>query len=443
MSVRLVLVLCLLGGWTSAAQPSRPLVLSGGTLLDLSDFGNSTRDVRDAVVVIRDGAVAAVGARGTIAIPPDAQVVDATGGYIVPGYFDAFATVNNQAQANAYLYMGVTSIVGIHDPGGRRGPLFTSADPGPSIYRLERITGTGLDESALVAEVDRVSASGAKVLLLYYSLTATQVALVAKRGRELGLATIGELGTTTYREAIDTDVMAFVHTSRYSLDLAPPALRAAVAGAPFGPPRIKFYEFLNTVERDDPALARHAGLLASGGTALIPTLSLNYLDLPDHTNPWDEPAAAVLDPADIHLPADRATGRQPEAALPRDAMPPDTTPRLMMLERTYRAAGAKYLAGSGTDAFGTLPGISLHTELGLLVRIGLTPRQALAAATWNVGEVFGWRNVSRIAPGADGDVLILAVDPTTNIANAKRIRTLVRAGRIVDRAALLAGPRIQ
>ena len=57
--------------------------------------------------------------------------------------------------------------------------------------------------------------------------------------------------------------------------------------------------------------------------------------------------------------------------------------------------------------------------------------------------MFGWRNVSRIAPGADGDVLILAVDPTTNIANAKRIRTLVRAGRIVDRAALLAGPRIQ
>jgi cytosine/adenosine deaminase-related metal-dependent hydrolase len=151
----------------------------------------------------------------------------------------------------------------------------------------------------------------------------------------------------------------------------------------------------------------------------------------------------MLDPADIHLPADRATGRQPEAALPRDAMPPDTTPRLMMFEQTYRAAGAKYLAGSGTDAFGTLPGISLHTELELLVRIGLTPRQALAAATWNVGEVFGWRSIGRITPGAVGDVLIVDVDPTLTIASAKRIRTLVRAGRIVDRAPLLTGRRTQ
>jgi hypothetical protein len=443
MSPRLALVLCLLGGWLSAAQSARPLVLSGGTLLDLSDFGKSTRDIRDAVVVMRGDRIEAAGPRSAIAIPGDAQVVDAAGGYIVPGYFDAFATVNNQSQANAYLYMGVTSIVGIHDPGGRRGPLFTSANPGPTIYRLERITGAGLDERALGADVDRAAASGAKVLLLYYSLTPKQVALVAKRGRELGLATIGELGTTTYREAIDADVMAFVHTSRYSLDLAPPALRAAVAGAPFGPPRIKFYEFLNTVGRDDPALAHHAGLLGSGGTALIPTLSLNYLDLPDHANPWDEPAAAMLDPADIHLPADRATGRQPEAALPRDAMPPDTTPRLMMFEQTYRAAGAKYLAGSGTDAFGTLPGISLHTELELLVRIGLTPRQALAAATWNVGEVFGWRSIGRITPGAVGDVLIVDVDPTLTIASAKRIRTLVRAGRIVDRAPLLTGRRTQ
>jgi hypothetical protein len=441
---RLALLLALLTtGCTSAAQAPRAVVLSGGTLLDLSQFGTSARDVRDAVVVIRGDTIAAAGPRDAIAIPPGATIVDARGRYLVPGYFDAFATVNNQAQANAFLYMGVTSIVGIDDPGGRRGPLFTSANPGPRIYRLGRVAGQAASDGGVVAEVERLSASGVKVLLLYYSLTPDQVAQAAKRGRELGLATIGELGSTTYDEASRSGVMAFVHTSRYSLDLAAPALRAAVAAEPFGPPRIKFYEFLNGVRRDDAALARHARILASGPAALIPTLSLNYLDLADHANPWKEPAAALLDPADIHLPADRTTGRQPEAALPRDALPPDTTPQLMMFEETYRQAGAKYLAGSGTDAFGTMPGISLHTELELLVRIGLTPRQALAAATWNVGEVFGWRTVGRIAPGADADVVVLDADPTANIMNARRITTVIRGGTILDRQALIAGRKSQ
>ena len=65
---------------------------------------------------------------------------------MVPGLFDAFATQNNQAQANAHLYMGVTSIVALAD--ARRGPLFLEADPSPRLHRLEVVTGLdvgGLD----------------------------------------------------------------------------------------------------------------------------------------------------------------------------------------------------------------------------------------------------------------------------------------------------------
>ncbi|MGH9314527.1 MAG: amidohydrolase family protein [Vicinamibacterales bacterium] len=436
-STALLLVLTCVG--VLAAETPPAIVLSGGTLLDLSNFGASSRDVHDAVVVIRGDTILYAGSPSGVVIPVDARIVDVRGGYVVPGFFDAFATVNNQAQANAYLYLGVTSIVGIHDPGGRRGSLLTTADPGPRVHRLERVVGQNMSDAQLLAEIERLEGSGAKVLLLYYSLSPKQVEIVARRARELGLATIGELGSTTYREAIDAGVMAFVHTSRYSLDLAPSEVRAAVAASPFGPPRTEFYEFLLKVPRDGPALLQHARMLASGSTALIPTLSLNYLDLPDHSNPWKEPAAALLDPADIHLPADRTTGRPSDATLRRDVMPPNTTPQLMMFEGVYRKAGAKYLAGSGTDAFGTMPGISLHTELELLVRIGLTPRQALAAATWNVGEVFGWPKVGRIAAGAYADLLVLDADPTKGIANAKTIRTVILAGRIIDRQALLAG----
>ena len=298
--------------------------------------------------------------------------------------------------------------------------------------------GRRLSDDELRAEIEYKANAGAKVLLLYYTLTPHQVALAAREARRFGMATIGELGATPYREAIKAGVMAFVHTSRYSLDLAPSPLRDEVALEPFGPPRRRYYEFLMTLAPGDPALARHARLLAAGRTALIPTLAMNYLDLPGHANPWDEPVSAILDQTDIHLPADRYTGERPAADdAVRDGFPAGTSLQLEALERAYCRAGATYLAGSGSDAFGTMPGISLHIELQRLVAACLTPRQALAAATANVGERFGWPQVGRIVPGADADLLVLDADPTVDIANLKRIRHLVLGGALLDRARLL------
>ena len=105
-------------------------------------------------------------------------------------------------------------------------------------------------------------------------------------------------------------------------------------------------------------------------------------------------------------------------------------------ERAYREAGARYLAGSGTSAFGTMPGISLHTELALLVRVGLTPREALAAATGNYSALGPWRRLGRVAAGYDADLVLLDADPTADIRNAKRVRAVVANGTYFDRAAL-------
>jgi hypothetical protein len=236
--------------------------------------------------------------------------------------------------------------------------------------------------------------------------------------------------------------MAFVHTSRYSLELAPPDLRAKVAAAPFGPPRRAFYEHLNGIKDDDPVLRRYAATLAASGAALIPTLALSYLDLPGHRNPWHERVATLLDPADIHLPADPKTGEPARPANDiRDGFPSGVNARLQEMEGVYCRAGARYLAGSGTDAFGTMPGISLHTELELLVRACLTPRQALAAATGNVGAAFGWRDVGQVRAGFNADLLVLDADPTRDVANLKKIHTVLVAGTPIDREALLRKAR--
>ena len=86
---------------------------------------------------------------------------------------------------------------------------------------------------------------------------------------------------------------------------------------------------------------------------------------------------------------------------------------------------------------GTMPGISLHTELEMLVRIGLSPREALAAATNNYAIQLGWNELGLIAPGRRADILVLDADPTANIWNARRISTLIFDGSVVDRESLL------
>lgn len=442
----------------SPVHAERALVLDGGTLVDVSHFGRSGADIADAVVVVRDGRIEAAGPRGGVVVPADAQKFDVRGTWLVPGLHDLFATLNNQGQAKAFLAMGVTSIVGLDDPGGRRGPLVLDAKPSPRIYRLEVVEGYDygnipkeewsvaavlergrlLSEGELIAQVNAFAAAGVRTLLLYYTLAPQQVRIVARRARELGLLTIGELGATTYPQAIEAGVTAFVHTSRYSLELAPARVRAEVARSPFGPPRRTFYESLMQVRADSPELREYASALAKGRVGLIPTLAMNYLELPDHRNPWLEPAAALLDPADIHLPAERATGEQVRADnAVRDGFPSGTARQLGVLEAAYARAGAKYLAGSGTDAFGTMPGISLHIELELLVRSGLSPRQALAAATGNVAELAPWPGVGRIAVGYDADMLVLHADPTLDIGNLKRIRWVVLAGEFFEPKTLL------
>src|SRR5438128_8832363 len=135
------------------------LVLTGGTIVDVSHSGQRTADVHNAVIVIRDGRIVSAGSMKLSAIPADARVIDVSGTYIVPGLNDVFAGLNSQSQANAYLYMGVTSIVGSDEPGGRRGALFTKANPSPHIHRL-----------GVVDDPQKLDAA-ARALLLCYPLT--------------------------------------------------------------------------------------------------------------------------------------------------------------------------------------------------------------------------------------------------------------------------------
>ena len=83
-----------------------------------------------------------------------------------------------------------------------------------------------------------------------------------------------------------------------------------------------------------------------------------------------------------------------------------------------------------SHAFGTMPGISMHTELELLVCLGLTPREALAAATSNYSDRFAWHELGLVETGRRADLLILAADPTADITNSRKIHSVILDGLI-------------
>lgn len=102
--------------------------------------------------------------------------------------------------------------------------------------------------------------------------------------------------------------------------------------------------------------------------------------------------------------------------------------------RSLHAAGVTILAGTDAGNPGTAHGASLHGELVLLVRAGLTPAQALTAATWAPARRFGLTDRGRIAIGQRADLLLVDGDPTRDITATRAIRAVWKNGYAIDRA---------
>jgi len=101
--------------------------------------------------------------------------------------------------------------------------------------------------------------------------------------------------------------------------------------------------------------------------------------------------------------------------------------------RLLAHAGAEMIAGTDAPNPTTSFGPSLHLELALLVRAGLTPVQALAAATSTPARVFGFPDRGRIAKGLRADLLLVQGNPTRNIADTHRIIMIWKNGYLIDR----------
>jgi imidazolonepropionase-like amidohydrolase len=106
--------------------------------------------------------------------------------------------------------------------------------------------------------------------------------------------------------------------------------------------------------------------------------------------------------------------------------------------RQLADAGVVLLAGTDAPNPGTVFGASLHRELELLVRCGISPAQALAAATAEPARVFGLADRGRVAAGKRADLVLVSGDPLTDITATRAIERIWRGGILCDRHAFLA-----
>jgi hypothetical protein len=104
--------------------------------------------------------------------------------------------------------------------------------------------------------------------------------------------------------------------------------------------------------------------------------------------------------------------------------------------RDLKNAGVKLLAGSDTPQAFIYPGFSLHEELALLVKSGLSPLEALRAATYNPAEYLGaLDSLGTVSVGKLADLVLLDADPLVDIINTRRISAVIANGRLFDAAA--------
>ena len=183
---------------------------------------------------------------------------------------------------------------------------------------------------------------------------------------------------------------------------------------------------------DSAAVARVARALAATHVGLVPTLvlheTLSRLDNPtllSRPGMEDVPAAAVS-VRDVAGLLQRAGWRPADFQAFRRARA-----RQDQFVREFKRAGGLIAAGSDAANQLLVPGLSLHEEMSLLVTAGLTPLEAITAATRRGAQLLRADSLGVLAPGKVADLVVLDGDPAKSIGATRRIAWVMVRGRLI------------
>ncbi|MEM1089759.1 MAG: amidohydrolase family protein [Pseudomonadota bacterium] len=460
---RLVALLLL---WTLASckTPTEDPTALAITNVTVIDAVHGRRDAQ--TVVFRDDHIVAV--QPTSGAPPNAsRIIDGTGRYLIPGLWDfhvhlTYTDELTAAMPELFLRYGITSV---RDTGGTLGKLLPvvegmrAADAraprvffsGPLLDGTRvvydgvgrELLGTAIgstdDARQTVAALKRAGADFIKI----YELVSPEVfqALV-DAARDLGMPIESHVPLVMLARDAGPMVDGIQHLRNIELDCAADAEALLEERRRFAEREKTMSGFdLRSAVREKqilPAIANYdpqrceETMAALRGTLQGPTLRLNAYGLsPPYTRPdWESALSLVPEPLQSQW---REFGER-QLANPRERDLRGAHFSLFLTGEMFRR-GVPFAAGTDTPIGFAVPGYSLHRELELLVESGLTPLQALGAATLEPAKFFGLeQEMGSITVDQKADLVLLTADPQVSIGNTKQIAMVIAKGRVVFEA---------
>ena len=444
-------------GCASAQSEVEVLVIRGVTLID----GNGGPPLTDAVVVVEDGWIVAVGRSGDVEVPQNASVEDASGRYLIPGLIDlhthalvptceatpdgsrfaGFDWALSERLMRALLRFGVTTarspatptVLGV----AMRDSIAAGTVVGPRLFVSgELINGRDMALEAVREEVRAQAAAGVDYVKLYSRLRPEAVRAGVDEAHVHDLPAIGHLQRTTWTEGLDAGIDYLTHAAPWTDEMLSPEGRGRYhrARESRGGMRARI-DWLEALDPEGPEVGAVVAVLAERQVPLDPTLvafdtKFSYDSASDRPvapryreNPNREAAPGLPTVWEVcGTPTDAWTAedfRRAEAAWPK----------LLALVRRYHEGGVLLAAGSDTPNAWVIPGESLHRELELLVDAGISPGDVLQIATRNGAEALGLLEESgTVESEKRADLVLLMDDPLANISNTRRIVWVMRGG---------------
>jgi imidazolonepropionase-like amidohydrolase len=452
-------------GQEQRGLPSKPLVLSHVTVIDVA----AGRVNPEMTVIISGDRIEAVGASGRVSTPGNARVVDATGKFLIPGLWDAHYHLAHEFSANwarevSLPLLVANGITGVRDMGGDFELIkalkkeIAAGPPGPRIIAAgPQLTGTSEDSVQFLASNNAEAARRSVIYLKQAGADFVKVQSLVPRdayfaivdeAKRQGLPFVGHVPELISAvEASDAGQRSMEHSMGIwqSCSSAEPELRKSMTEAlkdtkttphyifarmSFGlPPRGTLDTF------SDAKASQLFERFARNGTVQVPTLVEEQsfaLVVSNHL--MDQRGMNFIPPA-MQKPWDLPNILTPLSAEDRQDLVKIVPMMLDVVGRMHRA-GVRILAG--TDApWLVVPGFSLHDELVLLVKAGLTPADALRAATLDTAQFLGMQNsLGTVETGKLADLVLLDANPLEDIRNTQKISGVFMQGHYFDRQAL-------
>lgn len=413
------------GTSTAATAPQatgNDFVVRGARVFD------GERDLGVATVVVRGGHIAAVGA--DVAIPDGLPVVEGSGKTLLPGLIDAHVHAWSDDARRDMARFGVTTGLDMHGDGSRLAALRAQretvgdarqADLWAAGFAVTVPGGHGTQYGFDVPTVD----AGTDVDAFIDARIGEGADFVKLIVEDLGAYGLSQRLPTLTPEQIDKvvaatharDRIAVAHVTKQ--EDARHVIDAGADGL--------MHVFIDTVA-DDALVAS----MRERRAFIVPTLTA-VTSMAGSS----EARALAADPRLKPLLTPEQTGTLLAAQFGAN---PDHLQRALDSVRKLHAAGVDVLAGSDAPNPGTAHGISLHHELELLVRAGLSPMQALTAATSLPAKRFNIKDRGRIATGLRADLLLVDGNPLADITATRAIHAAWKNGYAIRREAKATTP---